>query len=126
MARPADRNSAHAQYTVLVDERDAVQAALRAAGIPTVVHYPVPVDRQPAYRRFGTEGGCPAAQALAERVLSLPMGPYLPDADIHTVCAALLQAVGATGEAAAAAAEPATEPAAEALAASAAVPAVTV
>ena len=132
MARPADRSSAHAQYTVLVDERDAVQAALRAAGIPTAVHYPVPVDRQPAYRHFDTEGGCPAAQALAERVLSLPMGPYLPDADIRTICAALLQAVGATGQAgggaaaAGSATEPAAEPAAAPLAASAAAPAMTV
>jgi UDP-2-acetamido-2-deoxy-ribo-hexuluronate aminotransferase len=93
LARRGDRGSTHAQYTVLVDERDAVQAALRDAGIPSVVHYPVPVNRQPAYLYLGAGDACPAAVALADRVLSLPMGPYLPDEDIRAVCAALLRAV---------------------------------
>ena len=94
MGRSADRTSAHAQYTVVVDERDAVQKALQAAGVPTAVHYPVPIHMQPAYAGLGAADTCPMARSLAGRVMSLPMGPYLADADIRRVCAALLAATG--------------------------------
>lgn len=92
--RLLDRSSVHAQYTIVVDARDEVQRALRDAGIPTAVHYPVPAHRQPAYAGLSGDADCPVACAMAERVLSLPMGPCLVDDDIHTVCNVLLQAVG--------------------------------
>jgi UDP-2-acetamido-2-deoxy-ribo-hexuluronate aminotransferase len=44
-----DRTSVFAQYTLLVQDRDALQARLHQAGIPTAVHYPVPLNEQPAY-----------------------------------------------------------------------------
>jgi len=91
MVRRADRTSAHAQYTVLVEWREAVQQALHDVGIPTAVHYPVPIHQQPAYRQFATTA-CPVACDLANRVLSLPMGPYLSDAEIDRVCAVLIDA----------------------------------
>jgi UDP-2-acetamido-2-deoxy-ribo-hexuluronate aminotransferase len=96
MGRSGDRTSVHAQYTVVVEERDAVQAALQAADIPTAVHYPVPIHIQPAYASLDVGAACPVARSLAARVMSLPMGPYLPDADIRRVCEVLLEAVGAT------------------------------
>jgi UDP-2-acetamido-2-deoxy-ribo-hexuluronate aminotransferase len=96
IARSTDRSSAFAQYTVLVDRRDDVQRALQEAGIPTAVHYPVPIHMQPAYAHLCGGAICPAARALADRVMSLPMGPYLPDEDIERVCAVLLDAVGAS------------------------------
>ena len=83
--------SAWAQYTVRLDGRDAVAAHLAEAGVATAVHYPVPLHRQPAYRRFPVApGGLPVAEALAERVLSLPMHPYLDD----TAQARVIEAVG--------------------------------
>ena len=94
VARPRDRTSVFAQYTVVVEQRDQVRAALEAAGIPTAVHYPVPMHLQPAYARWCDPGSAPVAQAMAARVLSLPMGPYLDDASIARVCAVLLDAVG--------------------------------
>lgn len=97
VARPGDRSSAHAQYTVLVEERNRIQQALQAAGIPSAVHYPVPAHLQPAYVHLDPGANCPVAQALCDKVLSLPMGPYLPDEDIRAVCTALLDAVGAGG-----------------------------
>jgi UDP-2-acetamido-2-deoxy-ribo-hexuluronate aminotransferase len=96
VARGTDRSSAFAQYTVLVDRRNDVQRALQEAGIPTAVHYPVPIHMQPAYAHLCGGAICPAARALADRVMSLPMGPYLPDEDIRRVCAVLLDAVGAS------------------------------
>jgi UDP-2-acetamido-2-deoxy-ribo-hexuluronate aminotransferase len=110
--RRSDRSSVYAQYTVLVDRRTEVQSALQEAGIPTAVHYPVPVHMQPAYARLSAGAPCPLACALAERVLSLPMGPYLTDAEIDRVCAVLLAAVDGS-----AAATPGASIAADALAA---------
>jgi len=88
-----DRNSVWAQYTVMIDQRAAVQAALQAAGVPTAVHYPRPLNLQPAYARFGTADGCPVASRLAQRVLSLPMSADLSEADQDRVAAALRQAL---------------------------------
>lgn len=94
VGRRTDRSSVYAQYTVVVERREAVQRALQTAGIPTAVHYPVPVHLQPAYAALSAGGDCPTARMLADQVLSLPMGPYLTDADIDRVCTVLLDAVG--------------------------------
>lgn len=93
VGRRPDRSSVFAQYTVMLDRRSDVQAALQAAGIPTAVHYPVPVHMQPAYAHLSAGDTCPVARAMADKVMSLPMGPYLVDQDIHKVCDALLEAV---------------------------------
>jgi UDP-2-acetamido-2-deoxy-ribo-hexuluronate aminotransferase len=98
VARARDRSSVFAQYTVVVDERAAVQAALAAADIPTAVHYPLPMHLQPAYAALADPDSCPVAREMADHVLSLPMGPYLGRASIERVAAALLNAVGAKGK----------------------------
>ena len=66
--------SAWAQYTVQVADRDQVQERLKVAGIPTAVHYPIPLNRQPAVKDDAAH--LPVGDALAERVMSLPMHPY--------------------------------------------------
>jgi UDP-2-acetamido-2-deoxy-ribo-hexuluronate aminotransferase len=98
VGRRPDRGSVFAQYTVVLNRRTEVQAALQAAGIPTAVHYPVPIHMQPAYAHLSAGDTCPVARAMSDRVMSLPMGPYLLDEDIRKVCDALLDA---TDEAAA-------------------------
>ena len=80
--------SAWAQYTVRVPGRDAVRARLAAAGIPTVVHYPTPLNRQPALP--DPSAHLPASDAAAAEVLSLPFGPYILEAEQARVAAALL------------------------------------
>lgn len=80
---------AWAQYTVQIDGRDAVQAALKAAGIPTAVHYPIPLNRQPAVADDGVS--LPVGDAVAQRVMSLPMHPYLDEAAIGCVVDAVAQ-----------------------------------
>ncbi|PWF48706.1 DegT/DnrJ/EryC1/StrS family aminotransferase [Massilia glaciei] len=92
VGRRPDRSSVFAQYTVLVDERERVAAQLAAAGIPTAVHYPLPMHLQPAYAALCRAHPCPVAQAMSARVLSLPMGPHLDAADALTVAETLLAA----------------------------------
>ncbi|WP_440465025.1 DegT/DnrJ/EryC1/StrS family aminotransferase [Psychrobacter sp. ASPA161_6] len=67
--------SAWAQYTIQVDNRDEVQAKLKEQGIPTAVHYPIPLNKQPAVA--DTNSILTIGDAVAERVMSLPMHPYM-------------------------------------------------
>lgn len=72
--------SVWAQYTLRVPaaRRDAIQSALKAAGVPTAVYYPRPLHHQGAYRHYPFVGnGLPTSEALSTEVLSLPMHPYL-------------------------------------------------
>lgn len=68
--------------------RDAVQAALRAGGIGTNIHYPTPIHRQPAYEALAVPS-LPVAEAAAAETLSLPLDPYHTEAEISRVVAAL-------------------------------------
>ena len=77
-----DRTSVFAQYTLRVQDRDALQARLHAAGIPTAVHYPVPLNEQPAYAHLCCPDCTPVARQLAREVMSLPMHPDLSDFDL--------------------------------------------
>jgi len=91
--------SVYAQYTIQVSERDTVAHALHAKGIPTAVHYPVTLDRQPALAAWWAgDAATPVAHRLAERVLSLPMHPYLDEATIAAVAAEVTEAAAGTPE----------------------------
>jgi UDP-2-acetamido-2-deoxy-ribo-hexuluronate aminotransferase len=70
-----------------------VQAALKVAGIPTAIHYPLPLSRQPAVADENAR--LPHADEAAEQVISLPMHPYLSSHDKSRVVAALVEAVRA-------------------------------
>lgn len=72
--------SVFAQYTILVSNRDTVAEKLYERGIPTAVHYPVPLNQQPAYENFSQVADTPVSNDIAGRVLSLPMGPSLTPA----------------------------------------------
>ena len=88
--------SSWAQYTIRLQgaqERDAVQAALKAQGIPAMVYYPRPMHAQTAFKTQGYQRPCPTATKLCGQVLSLPMHPYLTEADITTVCNAINSAL---------------------------------
>lgn len=79
-------------FVVRSTERDVLQRALRADGIETLIHYPVPPHRQPAYRSLGLSvDACPIANRLASEVLSLPIGPHLDEESQQRVIAALLR-----------------------------------
>ena len=87
-----DRNSVFAQFTVVVENRAAVAAALQPAGVPTAVHYPKPLHHQPAYAEHCCADCCPVSAGLAQRVLSLPMSADLSEADQDRVVQALAAA----------------------------------
>jgi dTDP-4-amino-4,6-dideoxygalactose transaminase len=93
---PANLTSVWAQYTIRIagGKRDAVAAKLKDSGIPTAIYYAKPMHRQTAYARFPLAGnGLPVSDRLAGEVLSLPMHPYLAEADQDRICAALAHAL---------------------------------
>jgi len=82
--------SVYAQYTVQVDHRDAVREMLRVEGIPTAIHYPVPLHLQPVFAGLNLpEGSFPVAESAAKRVLSLPMHPYLTGDELIRITSVL-------------------------------------
>jgi UDP-2-acetamido-2-deoxy-ribo-hexuluronate aminotransferase len=70
-----DRTSVFSQFTVFVDDREEIQANLKENGVPTTVHYPVPIHLQPAYQNLCCPECCPESAKVAARVMSLPMYP---------------------------------------------------
>lgn len=90
--------SVYAQYTIQVqaEDRDTLQERLKADGIPTVVHYPLPLNKQPAVAV--SDAHLPVGDALAQQVLSLPMHPYLDVTSQQAICSAILQLVGCQPE----------------------------
>jgi len=91
----AGNSSVYAQYTVQVERRDAVRKRLEEHGIPTAVHYPVPLHLQPVFAGLGLgEGSFPVAEAACRRVMSLPMHPYLSEPEMHTIAEQIRAACG--------------------------------
>lgn len=89
-----DCTSVYAQYTIQVDDRDAFVKKMGDAGIPTAVHYPITLDKQPALSSCSrTHGTLEVANGLAERVVSLPMHPYLGESDLHEITSAAKDAL---------------------------------
>jgi UDP-2-acetamido-2-deoxy-ribo-hexuluronate aminotransferase len=84
-----DRHSVYGQYTLFMPQREAVRQALQAQGIPSTVHYPVPLHRQPAYAAMCCPECCPVSDEAAGMVLSLPMSADLQPQDQGRVIAAL-------------------------------------
>ncbi len=82
--------SVWAQYTLVLDNREAVAGACAAAGVPTAIYYPLPLSRQIGYRHYpSAPAGVPVSDDLAGKVLSLPMHPYLDEASQDRIVAAV-------------------------------------
>jgi len=89
--------SVWAQYTIRLPSgrRDGLAAALKMEGIPTAIHYPVPLHRQQPYQRFPiAAGGAPVSERLAEEVISLPMHAYLAQTTQDRIIDAVRRALG--------------------------------
>lgn len=86
--------SVYAQYTIEVNNRDAFQKSMQEAGIPTAVHYPVPLHQQNAMAYLGYEmGDFPHAEYASSRVISLPMHPYLQEMEQLKIVTAVKNAL---------------------------------
>ena len=85
--------SSWAQYTIQLKDkemRSGLQTALKAADIPTAIYYPIPMHRQTAFNHLNLDDNlCPVADQLADTVLSLPVHPYLSEADQDMICAVI-------------------------------------
>ena len=85
-----DRTCVWAQFTIQTDRREEIVQSLKEVGIPTAVHYPMPLHEQPAYKsNTRVVGSLGMSENVSRRVLSLPMHPYLDDATMQTIVHAL-------------------------------------
>jgi len=90
---PDDYISTWAQYSILTDHRDAIQAALKDNGIPSVIYYRVPCHLSKAFESLGYKvGDMPNSEQASKRILSLPMHPYV-DEDLAEKVASIIQTV---------------------------------
>lgn len=86
-----DHTSAWAQYTLILKDRENMQSRLNAAGIPSVVYYPIPLSRQLGYQKFPcVSTGVNTSEQLSKNVLSLPMYPYLSEISQDRVVSEIL------------------------------------
>lgn len=84
-----DNSCVYAQYTIVVEKRDELQEKLKGKGIPTAVHYPIPLNKQPIFENMSHVGEIPNAEYIAEHVISLPMSAWLKDEDMDYIVAAI-------------------------------------
>jgi len=83
--------SAYAQYTVLAKDRGGIQTRLKKAGIPSVAYYAIPLHLQPVFSSLGYRAGdFPVTELVADECLSLPMDPYITEANQITVINSLI------------------------------------
>jgi UDP-2-acetamido-2-deoxy-ribo-hexuluronate aminotransferase len=79
--------SAFAQYSIRVKNRDEIQAKLKEQGVPTAVHYPMPLHLQECFAYLGyKQGDFPISEMISDEIMSLPMNPYLSDDEIEYIC----------------------------------------
>jgi UDP-2-acetamido-2-deoxy-ribo-hexuluronate aminotransferase len=84
--------SVYAQYTILSDEREGIQSNLKAAEIPSVSYYTVPMHLQPVFSDLSyKEGNFPITEGVAKTCLSLPMSPYLKEDEQNQVIETILR-----------------------------------
>ncbi len=89
--------SSYAQYTIRLDneeQRTRVMAAMKEAGVPTMIYYPRPMHGQTAFKGMADPADYPVSEAACKQVMALPMHPYLTEEEIDLVCTNLLNALG--------------------------------
>lgn len=88
--RPDDCEHVFHQFVIRHPRRDALREYLRSKGIHTLIHYPVPIHLQPAYKNLGLNpGDLPKAEQAAREVLSLPIYPELTEGEVRRVAEAV-------------------------------------
>lgn len=94
---PQGFESSWAQYTLILDskeQREKLQASLKEKGIPTMVYYPIPMHKQTAFKDYKFNlNDLNVSESLCDRVMSIPMHPYLEDKDIEYIAKALTESL---------------------------------
>ena len=90
-----NRTSVFGQYSIFVEKREFIQEQLARQGIPTAIHYPTPLNEQEAYKYLNQEGNTPIAKSISKRVMSIPFGPDMTDAQQLTVVEKIKHAISA-------------------------------
>ena len=86
----SDRTSAWAQYSIRVENRTELQTKLQNLGIPTAVHYPMPLHVQECFKYLNLkEGDFPISEKVSKEIMSLPMNPYVTDEEIEFIVGSL-------------------------------------
>ncbi len=89
----SDRESVFAQYTIFVPSRESIRKNLEIKGIPTAVHYHIPLNEQPAYKHLCSSACTSVAKESAQKVLSLPMHPDLKEEELIFIVKAIKDAL---------------------------------
>lgn len=85
-----ERTSAWAQYSIRVQNREALQEKLQSKGIPTTVHYPKPLHMQECFAYLGyTKSDFKVAKKISQEIMSLPMNPFLSEQEIEYICTSI-------------------------------------
>lgn len=86
LPRSQPEESVWHQFVIRCERRDEIQAGLKATGVPTMIHYPIPPHLSEAYREMGFQpGDFPLTERWANTFLSLPIGPHMPADDVNAV-----------------------------------------
>jgi dTDP-3-amino-3,4,6-trideoxy-alpha-D-glucose transaminase len=100
-ARPAPHGDhVYHQFVVECDDRDGLREHLESRGVASAIHYPVPIHRSDAYADLDRRASFPVAEALAPRICSLPMSPFLTGEEIRQIASAVAEAAPMEMEAA--------------------------
>lgn len=93
---PEHTESGYGYYTIQIDNRDLVREKMNEIGVPTAVYYKTPLHKMSAFSAFTPQGGMPNAEKASDRVLSLPMHPYLTEEQAEFVCDAVAASLNVT------------------------------
>ena len=88
VVRPGGTHVYHL-YVVRHPRRDVLRRSLQTQGIVTLIHYPLPIHQQPAYRHLAPPGGLPVTESIAQEIVSLPLYPEMPASHVSIVAAAI-------------------------------------
>jgi dTDP-4-amino-4,6-dideoxygalactose transaminase len=95
LAELPDRRHVFHLYVVRAPDRDRLQADLQDSEVATLIHYPIPIHRQPSFDELAEGASLRSSEALCDSVLSLPLFPGLTDDEVEAVATAAVEASAA-------------------------------
>lgn len=91
---PENTQSGWGYFGITLDNRDEVKEKLSEVEVPSAIYYQIPLHQMEAFHQFAPKGGLPNCERLSQRILHLPIDPYLSDGQVDYICRSLIEAVG--------------------------------